>query len=107
MTSQIIDLRSNHPLNGTWRCCGDENDIEITIDFKASGATVSIIDRYDGEILGVYDISWDAASHVLSCGVHWSTGRFVRYRFSHCSRDDRVDVTYTYTDRETWERVQT
>ena len=78
------------------------SDVEFTISRSGDSYAVRLRDGYDGEESEVFDIAWDDG--VLSFATHWkSTGRFARYQLS-LSSDNRLDVTYTYTDTEMYHR---
>ncbi len=90
-------------LAGTW-VNGDEyaTEVEYQVSRRAEGFVVRAVDRFDGEKAEVYDVQWDGEA--LSFAAHWpSTGRFVKCRLQAISTN-RVDFTYTYTQREMWHR---
>jgi len=99
---QISDQRKR--LAGTWKCCDGFSDVRITVRLKAGHFTVSVLDMYDGEKPEVYDIAWNEKQLELSFAVHWSSGRFVKYRFTPSLIEGRLDLTYSYVDQEVWER---
>jgi hypothetical protein len=93
----------NHPLVGKW-ISGTESgsEIEYTVTSQAKSFRVHAIDRYDGEVADVFEITWDGL--VLSFGTLWnSTGRFLRCRLEAIAKNE-VSYTYTYTANETWHR---
>lgn len=92
-------------LVGTW-LNGSEWGSEVEFTITRSGDTYAIRLRsgYDGEEAEVFDSAWDGEG--LSFAAHWkSTGRLARYRLSLDS-DNRLDVTYTYTDTELYHRQE-
>jgi hypothetical protein len=92
-----------HPLLGTW-VNGDEYATEVEYQVSPAGQAFAVraIDRYDGEEAEVYEVKWDGGA--LSFAAHWpSTGRFVKCRLQTISQN-RVDLTYTYTQQEMWHR---
>jgi uncharacterized protein with WD repeat len=103
--SNIVDLNARHPLAGTWKCGDGFSDIEITVAFLTDKPTVSILDKYDGEIPEIFEVKWEPERSVLSFSTHWSTGRLVKYQFTPSPKLGRVGVTFSYTDHEVWERV--
>ena len=77
----------------------------MTIEANLKGFRVTAIDDSDGEIPEVYDLRYQG--DVLSFNLYFnSNGRLIKYRFQALS-NDRVDVTFTYTEQETWEKIQT
>jgi hypothetical protein len=98
-----IDKMRTHPLVGAW-VNGDEyaTEVEYQVSPAGQGFVVRAVDRYDGEEAEVHDVTWDG--EVLSFATHWpSTGRFVKCRLQPISQN-RVDLTYTYTQQEMWHR---
>lgn len=90
-------------LVGTW-LSGNEwaSEVEFTITRSDDTYAIGLRDGYDGEESEVFDTTWDG--EVLSFATHWkSTGRFARYQLS-LSSNNRLDVTYTYTDTELYHR---
>ena len=92
-----------HPLVGSW-VNGDEyaTETEYIVTSHDTGFRVRAVDRYDGEVLDVFEVKWDGQT--LSFGTLCnSTGRFLRCRMETISKN-RVSFTYTYTANETWHR---
>jgi hypothetical protein len=92
-------------LVGSWKCCDGFSDVVITVKLKADKFLVSVIDKYDGEEPGVYDIAWNEKQLELSFSIHWSSGRFIKYRFMPSVVNGRLELTYSYTGQELWERA--
>jgi hypothetical protein len=104
---RVIDIKSKNPLLGTWKYCDGFSDIEFTVTAEGGNLTVVGIDTHDGEKAEIHDISWSPEQGALQFSAHWpSTGRFVKYRVCPASIAGRVNVTYTYSTQETWERVR-
>lgn len=100
---KTIKNHKTHPLVGTW-VNGDEYATEVEYQVSRAGRAFAIraFDRYDAEEAEVYDVKWDG--EVLSFATHWpSTGRFVKCRLQALSQN-RVGLTYTYTQQEMWHR---
>lgn len=100
--------RKQHPLIGSW-VNGDEYATEV--EYIVSGSErrfhVKAVDRYDGEVGEVRDISYDSGTSTLSFTVHWnSTGRFVKARLMAIA-PNRVSYTYTFTESLMWFRKGT
>lgn len=92
-------------LVGIWRS-GSElgSDVEITLRRKGASYSVDVCDAFDGEKADIFEIAWDGSE--FSFAAHWnSTGRFARYRIRSVS-EDRISLTYTYTDTEMYHRRQ-
>jgi hypothetical protein len=96
----------SHPLVGTWFNADEyATEVEFTISRSGDSYAVRVCDRHDGEVADVFETAWDGRA--LSFAAHWnSTGRFARYRLLHLSAN-RIDVTYTYTEREMYHRKRT
>ena len=97
-----------HPLIGSW-INGDEYATEV--EYIVSGSEprfhVEAVDRYDGELGQVRDISYDDDKFTLSFTVYWnSTGRLVKARLTAIS-PNRVSYTYTFTESQMWFRKGT
>jgi hypothetical protein len=93
-------------LVGKWSS-GDEyySDVEFTIRRSGGSYVVQVCDGFDGEKADVFETAWDG--RILAFAAHWNTtGRFARYRLLLLS-DNRVQVTYTYTDNEMYHRKRT
>ena len=92
-----------HVLTGVW-VNADEHASEVEYSVTSKGTTfkVNAIDGNDGEVADIFEVKWDG--EVLSFAIHWnSTGRFARCRLQALSQN-RVSLTYTYTDNETYHR---
>ncbi len=72
---------------------------------KGDGLAVVVFDGYDSERPDVYDLNWKPEKQELSFAALWSSGRFVKYRFSSCLAKDRLELTFTFIDQEQWERA--
>jgi hypothetical protein len=93
-------------LVGTW-FNDDEfgSGIEYVITRSGDSYAVRLCDTSDGEVADTFETAWDGK--VLTFAAHWnSTGRFARYRLWLFSAN-RLDVTYTYTDNEMYDRKRT
>nr|AAL24526.1 orf106EGC118 [uncultured bacterium] len=99
---QVRDQKKR--LAGAWKCCDGFSDVVITIKVRAGKFTVSAIDKYDGEEPEIYDISWNEKQLELNFAVHWSSGRFIRYRFMPSVVPGRLELTYSFIGQELWER---
>ena len=89
---------------GTW-CNADDESVEFTVTHAGDGYVVQVRDSFDGEKADVFETRWEGG--VLSFAAHWnSTGRFARYRLFLFSAN-RIEVTYTYTDHERYDRKRT
>ena len=90
---------------GIWKCCDGFSDVEISVKVRANAFRVSALDRYDGEVPEVYDVNWNEERAELSFAIHWSSGRFLKYRFMPSVVKDRLELTYTFIAQELWQRV--
>jgi hypothetical protein len=104
--ASVHELAAKNPFLGTWRCCDGSSDVEYTIAAEGGKLVVSGVDKHDGEVAEIRNITWSAATSVLAFEAYWpSSGRFTQYRFVSAPRAGRASVTYTHTAQETWERV--
>lgn len=90
-------------LVGTW-FDGDEHDSSVEFNITRAGDSyvVRVRDLFDDEAADIFETAWNG--RVLSFAAHWnSTGRFARYRLLLLS-DNRLDVTYTYTESTMYHR---
>lgn len=100
--------RKQHPLIGSW-VNGDEyaTEVEYLISGQARRFKVRAVERYDGEVGEVRDVSYDDSTSTLSFAVYWnSTGRFMKVRLVAIS-PNRVSYTYTFTENQMWFRKGT
>ncbi len=101
-----IDLKTMRRFVGTWRCADGFSEVEFTVKLKGGAFVVSGIDGYDREAPEIYDVSWNAKTSALRFSTYWSsTGRFMKYTFTPSIVNRRIEVTYTYTAQELWERA--
>jgi regulation of enolase protein 1 (concanavalin A-like superfamily) len=101
-------MSKQHPLIGSW-VNGDEyaTEVEYVVSGKEPRFQVQVVDRYDGEVGEVRDVSYDDRTSTLSFAVYWtSTGRFIKVRVIAIS-PNRVSYTYTFTENQMWFRKGT
>ena len=78
------------------------SQVEFTVSRAGEAYAVQARDRFDGEAADIFETAWDG--DVLTFAAHWnSIGRFARYRIFLFSAN-RIEVTYTYTDHERYDR---
>ncbi len=97
-----------HPLIGSW-VNGDEyaTEVEYVVSGKEPRFRVRAVDRYDGEVGEVRDVSYEDSTSTLSFAVYWSsTGRFMKVRLVAIA-PNRVSYTYTFTENQMWFRKGT
>jgi hypothetical protein len=99
---RVLDQKKR--LTGSWKCCDGFSDVAITVRVRTGKFVVSIVDKYDGEKPEVHDIAWNEKQLELGFSVHWSSGRFIKYRFMPSVVADRLELTYSYIGQELWER---
>ena len=89
--------RKQHPLIGSW-VNGDEYATEV--EYIVSGTErrfhLKAVDRYDGEVGEVRDISYDGGTSTLSFAVYWNYGEIREARLAAIP-PNRVSYTYTFT----------
>jgi len=104
MTDAIL-INSNHPLVGSWHAADNFSEVVVIISAEENGFRVAVVDESDNEAAEVFDPKYD--KETLSFRAHWpSNGRFVNYRFLLQS-EGVIDVTYTYSGQEIWQRQKT
>ena len=96
-------VTSSRSFVGTWSSSDDYgSQVELTITRHRRGYLVSATDTSDGEMADIFQIVSDGDA--LTFAAHWnSNGRFARYRVAQLSAG-HIEVTYTYTDQETYRR---
>lgn len=89
-------------LVGVWRSADEfTSNVEYRVRKKGTGYSATAKDVEDGEEADVFEEKWDARTGIFSFATHWnSTGRFLRCRLQLIS-EEKVELTYTYTDSET------
>lgn len=87
-------------LIGTWRSPDVLSSVVIHIA-KANGQyQVSATDEDDGEKAEVYDVKEEGGD--LCFATHWpSNGRLTKFRFL-VTAEGVANVTFTYSEKETW-----
>jgi len=96
-TEKIIDVVFKHPLIGTWTL-GDSTDVEYTISALGKFPVVTGIDRSDGELLAISDISWNGT--VLRFKSHAPSNN---YELLHIFRSiSEVAAEHEWTRVELW-----
>ncbi len=101
--TKITPINSGNPLIGIWKANDGFPGIFVTIKTGYKGFQVTAVDDSDGERPEVYDLKY--AEDILSFNLYFnSNGRLIKYRFQSLS-NDRVDVTFTYSEQETWEKI--
>ncbi|MFC3150026.1 hypothetical protein ACFOEK_03215 [Litoribrevibacter euphylliae] len=98
-------IDSTHPLIGHWKSTDDFDDVVVTITPKQNSFAVSVRDHADGEQAEIFETNYDGDT--LSFAAHWaSNGRLIKYRFLLQS-EGTVNVTYTFSDQEIWQKQTT
>jgi len=91
---------------GNWKCCDGFSDITFKVATSDGSFIVSVTDPDTPLSPEVFGTVYRPASRSLEFSVHWtSTGRFAKYSLVPSAVSDRVEVTFTYTATELWERV--
>ena len=102
----LVDLLpSNHPLVGVWQ--GDDEDAraQYTITVLDGRFVVNAIDAIDGEVFEVSNIKWDSKNGFLSFDSYMSSTERLGHTTFRQLNNDSVEVTFTFTDRSLWVRV--
>lgn len=97
--ADVVTLSSASSLVGTWVSSDEHGStVQYTVSPVPAGFAVSVGDTYDGELGVVSDIV--LRDGVLSFQVLWpSTGRTCQCEMRPVTRD-KVDFTFSYTERE-------
>ena len=102
--TKVIPLKSGDPLIGSWKVNDGFPGIVVTIKADNKGFEVSAVDENDDEIPEVFDLKYE--NDAFSFNLYFNTnGRLIKYRFQSISKD-RIDVTFSYSGQETWERFE-
>jgi hypothetical protein len=87
-------------LLGAWRCADGFSGVVIQFQDENGNLKVSATDEDDGEKAEIYDVNFVDGRFCFA--AHWpSNGRLVKYRFL-ATGDGVADVTFTYSEQETW-----
>lgn len=101
----VIPINSSHPLVGKWKSADEFSEVIVSISGSGDGFLVTVMDEADGEAAEVFDSRYDGDA--LSFVAHWpSNGRHIKYRFLLQS-EGTIDVTYSYSGQEIWQRQKT
>jgi hypothetical protein len=105
--AHVVDIKSKNPLLGTWRSCDPfEDNVQYTITADNGKLCVTGIDTSDGEVPEISDVVWFEDKGLLQFSSHWpSTGRLTKYRLSTSVSKDRVQVSYSFTAQQIWEKL--
>lgn len=105
--AHIVEIKSKNPLLGTWRSCDPfEDNVQYTIAAAAGSLAVTGIDTSDGEVPSIYGVTWSEEKGELEFSAHWSsTGRVTKYRITTSVSKDRVEVSYSFTAQQIWEKL--
>ncbi len=103
--AKITPIKINDPLVGKWSASDGFSDVIVTISIESNEYHVSVIDSADDEVAEVYDVK--VKDDALFFIVHWpTTGRFIKYQ-CHSLPNGNVGVNYTYSEQETWQKIET
>jgi hypothetical protein len=104
--SNVVSIDPERRFVGNWKCCDGFSDIIFHVAASESSFVVSVTDPDTPLNPEVFGIIYKPASRTLEFSVHWaSTGRFTKYTLIPSPVTGRVEVTFTYTATELWERV--
>ena len=104
--SNVVSIDPESRFVGNWKCCDGFSDITFNIAASEGSFVVSVTDPDSSLNPEIFGTVYKPASRTLECSVHWaSTGRFTKYSLIPSPVTGRVDVTFTYTATELWERV--
>lgn len=104
--SNVISIDPENRFVGSWKCCDGFSEIVFNVESVDGSFAVSVTDPDCDSTPEVFGTLYQPAKRTLEFSVHWShTGRCVKYRLIPSPVAGRVDVTFTYTAMELWERV--
>jgi hypothetical protein len=87
---------------GTWVSFDQPltSHVQYTVKRNKQEYRVAAVDTYDSEKGEVYDVRWNKNDGTLEFACYWaSSGRFIKCKFLQ-TEEDRIDLTFTYTDHE-------
>jgi hypothetical protein len=104
--SNVVSIDPEDRFVGSWKCCDGFSEIVFRVENKSGSFTVSVDDPGSDSTPEVFGTLYQPAKRTLEFSVHWGdTGRCVKYRLIPSPVAGRVDVTFTYTATELWERL--
>jgi hypothetical protein len=104
--SNVVSIDPESRFVGNWKCCDGFSDITFHVTASEGSFVVSVTDPDSAIKPEVFSTVYKPASRTLEFSVHWaSTGRFTKYSLIPSPVTGRVEVTFTYTATELWERV--
>jgi len=104
--SNVVSIDFEDRFVGSWKCCDGFSDITFRVAGMDGSFAVSVDDPDSESAPEVFGVLYQPAKRTLEFSVHWShTGRCVKYRLMPSPVAGRVDVTFTYTANELWERI--
>ncbi len=104
-----IDIpESTNPLCGVWRYVGDDSDDYYLTEYSVSVVNgefqVSGIDRSDGEVFQISDISWNGVTLSFHSYVP-TTGRCGISQLRYIG-DGKIEFLFTFTVLEVWTKYR-
>jgi hypothetical protein len=104
--SNVVSIDPESRFVGNWKCCDGFSEIIFRVAISDGSFVVSVVDPDNSSNPEVFGTTYKSASRTLEFSVHWtSTGRFTKYSLIPSPVSSRVEVTFTYTATELWERV--
>lgn len=105
--SNVVSIDPEGRFVGSWKCCDGFSEMTFRIAPMDGSFSVSIDDPDSDSTPEVFGVLYRPANRTLEFSVHWTdTGRFVKYRLTPSLVAGRVEVTFTYTAMELWERAR-
>jgi hypothetical protein len=103
--TNVVFIDPENRFIGSWKSCDGFSDVTFHVSNMDGSFTISVDDPDSDSPPEVFGVLYQPAKRMLEFSVHWShTGRCVKYRLIPSPSPGRVDVTFTYTATELWER---
>jgi hypothetical protein len=91
--NNVLRLRTDHPLVGTWVVAHEASNIEFTISARPKSFAVRARDSSDGELYVVENVNWDGQALSFKLLVP-SNGTRVQHRM-RTNRDGTLEDVFT------------
>jgi hypothetical protein len=104
--TNVVSIDPESRFVGKWKCCDGLSEVTFNVSIVDGSFAVSVIDPECDVVPEIHGTIYHSANRTLEFSVHWpTTGRFTKYNLIPSRVAGRVEVTFTYTSTELWERV--
>ena len=105
MGDLIQFVSANHPLVGTWQGDDEDGRVQYKVSVKNGKFHVSGVDVFDGEVLQISEVSWDAELGVLTFESLMPSIERRGVMSFRLMGENQVEVEFTFTYRRYWIRI--